>query len=202
MKRVLYTQRVEIVESYGERRDCADQNIFKFIDACGYVPIPVSNVIKDIGQYVDELHPSGIILTGGNSLEIYGGNAPERDYTDEVLIQKAIKEEILLFGFCRGMQSILHYFGCKLSQISGHVAIRHELTNEYGDKQFQTNSFHNQGCLREDIKAPLQIIAYAKDEIVEWIRHTNMPIEAIMWHPEREAHFKERDMRIIKNLFR
>ena len=31
MNIVLYTQRVEIVKSYGERRDCADQNIAKFI---------------------------------------------------------------------------------------------------------------------------------------------------------------------------
>ena len=40
---VLYTQRVEIVESYGERRDCADQNIAKFISACGYLPVPLPN---------------------------------------------------------------------------------------------------------------------------------------------------------------
>lgn len=36
MQTVIYTQRVEIVEGYGERRDCADQNIPKFLQVCGY----------------------------------------------------------------------------------------------------------------------------------------------------------------------
>ena len=31
MKKIIYTQRVELVESYGERRDCADVEIAKLI---------------------------------------------------------------------------------------------------------------------------------------------------------------------------
>lgn len=44
MKIVFYTQRVEIVADYAERRDCADQNIPRFIEACGYLPVPVPNI--------------------------------------------------------------------------------------------------------------------------------------------------------------
>ena len=42
---VIYTQRVEIVESYQERRDCADQSIPRFLETCGYIPVPVPNVV-------------------------------------------------------------------------------------------------------------------------------------------------------------
>ena len=44
MEIVLYTQRVEIVKSYGERRDCADQDIPRFIEACGFLPVAVPNI--------------------------------------------------------------------------------------------------------------------------------------------------------------
>lgn len=79
MKVVLYTQRVEIVESYNERRDCADQNIPRFIDSCGYLPIPLPNVWDVTRKVIMNVKPAGIILTGGNSLVKYGGDAPERD---------------------------------------------------------------------------------------------------------------------------
>ena len=49
MKTVLYTQRVEVVKSYGERRDCADQNIARFLSTCGFLPLPVPN-IKELAE--------------------------------------------------------------------------------------------------------------------------------------------------------
>ena len=81
MKTVLYTQRVEVVKSYGERRDCADQNIARFLDACGFLPLPVPNVKELAEKMILELKPAGIVFTGGNSLTKYGGDAPERDET-------------------------------------------------------------------------------------------------------------------------
>ena len=82
MKRtVIYTQRVEVVESYRERRDCTDQNIPLLLEACGYLPVPVPNVITDLDMFVETVSPAGIMLTGGNSLIKYGGTAPERDET-------------------------------------------------------------------------------------------------------------------------
>ena len=76
MNIVLYTQRVEIVKSYGERRDCADQNIAKFILACGFLPVPIPNVKEVAEKMVASMKPSGIIFTGGNSLVKYGGGGP------------------------------------------------------------------------------------------------------------------------------
>ena len=111
MKRtVIYTQRVEIVENYQERRDCADQNIPRFLETCGYLPVPVPNVISDLEMFVETVSPAGIMLTGGNSLVKYGGTAPERDETDWKLIEIALRKNIPLYGFCRGMQSVLAYF--------------------------------------------------------------------------------------------
>ncbi|MCM1179016.1 MAG: gamma-glutamyl-gamma-aminobutyrate hydrolase family protein [Clostridium sp.] len=194
---VLYTQRVEVVESYGERRDCADQNIARFIEACGYLGVPVPNIRKTAEQLLIQLRPVGIILTGGNSLAKYGGNAPERDEMEYNLVRLAIKRQIPIYGFCRGMQVLLDYFGCELVEVQRHVAVRHKLNGSLGE--IEVNSFHNQACLH--IQEPLQALAWADDGVIEAVACEEYHILATMWHPERESIFQEEDIIRIRNLF-
>ena len=198
MKPVLFTQRVEIVEAYGERRDAADQRIADFIYTCGFLPIPLPNDPRKAEQIFQSLHPVGIILTGGNSLEKYGGNAPERDNTDRILLKRAIEENIPLYGFCRGMQSILDNFGNDLVEVTNHVAVRHEVKGH--DAQQEVNSYHNQGCLQ--LSSPeLEVLLRADDGVIEKIRHRSLPILGTMWHPERENPFRETDIEMVRYLF-
>lgn len=198
MKRaVVYTQRVEIVESYQERRDCADQNIPRFLEACGYLPVPVPNVISDLEMFVGAVSPAGILLTGGNSLIRYGGTAPERDKTDYRLIEIALRKNIPLYGFCRGMQSVLDYFGCELENVQGHVAVRHDVDGEWGN--LEVNSFHNQACKK--LKNPLQIMARTEDGVIEAAAYLERNIVVTMWHPEREETFREEDIQRVRDLF-
>ena len=44
MKLLGITQRVDIANSYGERRDCLDQRWFELIYSLGLVPVPLPNV--------------------------------------------------------------------------------------------------------------------------------------------------------------
>lgn len=197
MKVVLFTQRVEIIESYGERRDCADRRISDFLSACGLLPVPVPNNSELAKAMVMELKPAVIVLTGGNSLVKYGGSAPERDATDLELIRLAINKEIPLYGFCRGMQSILDYFGCELTNVPGHVAVRHDVTGLEGT--VLVNSFHNQGCINMQ-SDELEVVMQTSDGVIEKIKHTSLPIVGTMWHPEREDNFSEYDVKCLKLL--
>lgn len=198
MKRiVIYTQRVEVVESYGERRDCADQNIPLFLEACGYLPVPVPNVISELDVFVETIRPVGIVLTGGNSLVKYGGTASERDQTDHRLIEIALQRDIPLYGFCRGMQSVLDYFACHMENVQGHVAVRHSLKGEWGI--MEVNSFHNQAC--KEVKAPLRVMAQAKDGVIEAAAYPEKKIMVTMWHPERENPFRKTDVERVRELF-
>ncbi len=204
MKIVLYTQRVEFIESYKERRDCADQRIADFISACGYLPIPVPNKASLAPIIIDELNPVGIILTGGNSLVKCGGNAPERDETDKLYIELAISKAIPLYGFCRGMQSILDFWGEELVPVSGHVAVRIKLNGiideTLGNYNREVNSYHNQGCM--SIKSPdLAILAKSEDGVIKAIRHKKFKILGTMWHPEREMVFDNNDINMVNLLF-
>lgn len=197
MQTVIYTQRVEIVEGYGERRDCTDQNIPRFLQACGYLPVPVPNICDIAQGMIDEIRPTGIVLTGGNSLCKYGGNAPERDETEKKMLEIAIERNIPIYGFCRGMQVILDYYGCPLVDVKGHVAVRHALTGELDG--ITVNSFHNQACI--DVSDSLEVLARTEDGVVEAVKAKNERILATMWHPERESVFVRDDIERVKRLF-
>lgn len=200
MKKVIYTQRVEVIESYKERRDCADQRIADFIYACGYLPIPIPNREELIESFIEEVKPCGIVLTGGNSLVKYGGNAPERDAVDCILIRMAIREGIPVYGFCRGMQSILNYFGNALVNVQGHVATRHEINSANGIRE--VNSYHNQACIELQKDGELEIISQCSDGVIEEVKHRTLRILGTMWHPEREVLFQETDIEKVKKLFK
>lgn len=197
MKIVLYTQRVEIIESYGERRDCADQNIPRFIKACGYLPVPVPNVWEVAVRMAEQLRPAGMMLTGGNSLVRYGGDAPERDDLEKRLLEYALEREIPVYGFCRGMQVILDYFGCILEEVKGHVAVHHKVSGAIAEQV--VNSFHNQACFH--LQLPLEALAWADDGVVEAVCCDEKHLVGTMWHPERVEPFAEDDIRRVQQLF-
>lgn len=193
MNIVCFTQRVEVITSYNERRDCADQRISKFIHACGYLPVPLPNDNMLVKEYLDKLRPCGIILSGGNSLIKYGGDAPERDMLDKKLIEYSIQNNMPLYGFCRGMQSIQDYFGISLHQIKEHVGVRHVLLDR------NVNSYHNQGTWENCDE--LEILYKSSDGMIEGIKHKKRPIIGTMWHPEREEPFCPADIRMVQMLF-
>lgn len=204
MKIVVYTQRVEVIESYNERRDCADQRIPEFIKACGYLPVPVPNNAAVAKQIVAELKPAGIVLVGGNSLVKYGGNAPERDETDRAMIEAAIENNIPLYGFCRGMQSILDYYGEELIEVKGHVAKRMMVHGDndllLGSFNREVNSYHNQACV--ELKSEkLHVLAKSDDGVIKAVCLQGGIILGTMWHPERENPFSQDDIRMVRSLF-
>ena len=195
MKRIGMTQRVEIISSIGERRNALSQEWSAFAKECGFLPIFLPNDKKLAVQMMEELKLDGILLTGGNDLIPYGGDAPERDETEESLIVYALKNEIPLLGVCRGMQMILNYFGVPLQKIEGHVRTEHEL--DTGDL---VNSYHSFGAI--SCQEPLVVKAICKeDKVIEMVKHREQEMYGIMWHPERYHPFRKRDVMFMKKIF-
>ena len=192
MKRVFITQRVEWIEPIRERRDALSQEWAALAEACRFLPLLLPNRLETVRCMAEELPPDGILLTGGNDLAAYGGDAPDRDEAEEFLIGLAMERKIPLLAVCRGAQMLLHRFGTPLEKIEGHVRTEHPLSN--GDK---VNSFHNWGAL--DCRPPLEALARSGDGVVEAVRHRDCPwIQGVMWHPERYNPFRERDITWIK----
>ena len=197
MKRIVFTQRVEIIESYGERRDCADQNIARFIKACGFLPVPIINDADIVSSFCDAVGAEGILFTGGNDLYAYGGNAPERDETESCLIDYAEKKGVPLLGICRGMQIIADHYGAKLEKIEGHVRQEHRITGIISRNS--VNSYHGMGVL--EASEPIEVLAQTEDGVIEAIRHVELKMAGIMWHPERVDGFSQEDIIMVKEFY-
>jgi len=194
---IAVSQRVSVIAEYGERRDCLDQIWSVFLRQAGFLPILIPNNPNIARDIIESTPIKGLLLTGGNNLCEYGGDAPERDKTEKFLLNHAMKNKIPLIGICRGMQIIQHHAGVPLVQVVGHVSKKHKILT--GNHQREVNSFHNMGAV--ETSDDLEVIAKAEDGVIEAVRQRNYNIEAVMWHPERCEPFDNLDIVWFKKIF-
>ena len=65
MKRIGVTQRVELIASYGERRDCLDQQWTVLLESIGFAVTPIPNGLADVIAWVEAWELDGLLLSGG-----------------------------------------------------------------------------------------------------------------------------------------
>jgi putative glutamine amidotransferase len=194
LKKIGLTMRVNFHKSINEYQDSIDQRWFLFIEALGFSPVLLPNNKSSL----ESIHAlNGVIFTGGNTLSSLGGDAPERDKLERQILEFAINSRMPILGVCRGMQLIQEYWGVSLQEVSEHVAQRHAI--QFSNQHLDVNSYHRFGAI--DSKDPLEILAYAKDGVIEAVRHKDLPIQAIMWHPERESNFTIFDLEFFRKHF-
>lgn len=216
MTRIGLTQRVSVIEEYGERRDCLDQAWTETLEPEGFHPVPLPNEVDDVDDYLDESFLEGIILTSGNDLahlEEASTPAPERDRFERAVIDWAIERELPVLGVCRGLELLNVYFGGSISPVADHVATDHEVVfdspavdvdldsalGRFGPTdnggvtvdpmpdRLAVNSYHDYGIHEDEVAEPLDIVATATDGTVECLVHESESILGIMWHPERPS---------------
>lgn len=194
MKIAFLSQRVDVIDSYNETRDCLDQQWINLCTQLGFVAIPIPNNKENLQNLLYKITPESIILTGGVSPIKYGGFSSQRDEIDNILIQYSINKNIPLLGVCRGMQSICLYFDFDLIEVENHVAKDHKINGIITDN---VNSFHSLATTNIDENL-FEVLAKSEDNVIEAIKHKNKKITGIMWHPERYSPFKNEDIQLIK----
>lgn len=197
MKPVAITQRVSVVPSYGERRDCLDQAWTRFLSACGLLPALLPNVTEVALALCDRADIAGLVLSGGNDLAALGGDAPERDAVENALLDLAERRGLPVLGVCRGMQVIQQRFSIPLLRVEGHVE-QCQVIRIDGERK-QVNSYHRFAAFGS--RWPLEVWAVADDGVVKAIRHSTAPVTGIMWHPERLNPFSPADVLLFRQVF-
>lgn len=197
MKRIALTQRVEIIPAYGERRDALDQRWSQFLLHAGLWPIIVPNDPAYVEVILKQETFDGLLLTGGNSLVRYGGEALERDEIESRLLNYAIARKLPVLGVCRGMQMLLDRYGATLQQVSGHTVAQQEINIE--GRRVQVNSYHDWGTC--EAPSDLEVWARADDGVVKAVRHRRQSLWGIMWHPERCIPFRFEDLALVRRVF-
>ena len=196
MKTILCSQRIEYISEYNETRDCLDEKWIGFINSCGFAAVPVPNNTANTEMLLKQNNFSGILLTGGNSICSYEKGFLQKDENDSLLISYAEKNDVPVFGVCRGMQSILDYYKIRLEEKAGHIRTTHSIDFGYG--LTEVNSFHR--YCATSIPEQFDGVRTA-DGTYEMIKHKSKRIAGIMWHPERYDEYRSCDIRLVKSFF-
>tara|TARA_Y100000590_G_scaffold467418_1_gene646265 strand:+ start:4335 stop:4979 length:645 start_codon:yes stop_codon:yes gene_type:complete len=193
LKNVGISLRVELIDKYNEKRDCISHDWINFLQKINCTPILIPNNLNNVENYISDLDLDAIILSGGDNI----GDFPERDKTENAILEFAIKNAIPILGVCRGMQIINYYFEGSLQKnaSSNHVGHPHpidilnnSLISTLKNSKLTVNSFHNNLIKRDDIGKDLEIFALSEnDNSVEGYFHKKHPIMGVMWHPERDS---------------
>jgi N5-(cytidine 5'-diphosphoramidyl)-L-glutamine hydrolase len=206
MKRIAVTQRVYETSSFGERRDALDQKWIKFLMSIDLLPVLLPNQLDCARKIIKENQIDGVLLTGGNSLVRYGGDAPERDRLESFLLEWAMGENVPLLGVCRGMQIIQENFGNDLEAVSNHVGKRHTLIVKEGCRLSDVvnslpdvNAYHDFGARK--VSGKIISVATSLDGVVMALEHHEKSIFGVMWHSEREDPFREQEKNLFRKIF-
>ena len=112
-----------------------------------------------------------------------------------------------IFGVCLGHQSIGHYFGGRVVRadrlMHGKTSpIRHRNTDLFEGlpQGFQATRYHSLLVERRSLPACLEITAETDEGEIMGLRHRELPIYGVQFHPESIA--TEHGMRILQNFLK
>ncbi|MFT4538064.1 MAG: gamma-glutamyl-gamma-aminobutyrate hydrolase PuuD [Planctomycetota bacterium] len=191
--RIAVSQRVYI-NAHAERLDALDQRWPIFLRQCGCECVPLPNVPQLASARLADSPIDGVLLTGGNDLQRYGGDAPERDATEQLLLRYARERQLPLIGVCRGMQVLQDEVGLELTPVEGHVSAQQCI--QWQGAARIVNSYHNWGTTRTSPE--YDIIGHADDGTIKAIQHRSLPWLGVMWHPERIHPFASEDLTLFR----
>lgn len=202
---VLISCRSYYFKNYKENRDCIDQKLIEWVLKLGLNPILLPNVLGKrenrikLNSFLRKTKASALILSGG---EDFGLNK-ERDFLEEFILKKFIKEKKPILGICRGLQTICKYFGSKI------IRSDTKLKKKYKIKIVESNHIHTlqAKCFFNNtinkIPSDFNLIAYNElSKKTPWIiSKKNGLCEGWMIHPEREKKFNLYLLKRAKKLF-
>jgi anthranilate synthase len=134
-------------------------------------------------ELLDEVQPDMILISPG----------PGRpsDFSINELVHKAVDSGIPIFGVCLGLQGIVEAFGGELGVLDYPMHGKpSEITNtgqgifEGLPERFAVGRYHSLYARRESLPGCLEITAESDDGVIMGIRHKQLPIEAVQFHPE------------------
>jgi gamma-glutamyl-gamma-aminobutyrate hydrolase PuuD len=206
MKKVMLTARMDTVERTGEVRDAVDTMLSEFLASLGLEVIIVPNHLRNFRRLLASFKPDAIVLSGGNDV----GSAPSRDAVERAAVRWSRLHRKPLLGVCRGLQLINVAFGGKLAKNLArkgpdHAGTRHAVRiletfplAAWRGRTIEVNSYHNHGVKPDGLAPRLIAMALSPDGLVEALRHTDLPIYAVQWHPEREGAPRGLDKALFK----
>ena len=134
-------------------------------------------------ELIERLRPSLILVSPG----------PGRpaDFGVPDLIRHAAKLEVPVFGVCLGLQGMVEAFGGELGVLDYPMhgkpsPVRHRGTGIFEGlpAEFRVGRYHSLYAIREKLPACLEVTAESDDNVIMGVRHRELAMEAVQFHPE------------------
>ncbi|HBY59623.1 MAG TPA: anthranilate synthase component I [Solibacterales bacterium] len=153
-------------------------------------------------EVIDRLAPHLILISPG----------PGRpaDFGVPDLVRHAAAKGHAVFGVCLGLQGIVEAFGGELGILDypmhgkpSTVIHTHKGVFEGLPERFQVGRYHSLYARRETFPSCLEITAESEDGVIMGVRHRELPIEAVQFHPESLLSLEgDCGLELIRNMIR
>ena len=134
-------------------------------------------------EVLDEVHPDLILISPG----------PGRpaDFGVPELVKHAAAAGIPVFGVCLGLQGVVEAFGGELGVLPYPVhgkpsVVKHEGVGVFAGlpEEIEVGRYHSLYAIPERLPDCLEVTARTADGVIMGVRHRELPIEAVQFHPE------------------
>ncbi|MFL6463864.1 MAG: anthranilate synthase component I [Bryobacteraceae bacterium] len=136
------------------------------------------------------------------------GPARPADFGVPDLVKELADRSIPTFGVCLGLQGIVEAFGGQLQVLDYPMHGKSSPVSHTGQGvfrglpgPFRVGRYHSLYANREELPPCLEVTAESDDGVIMGVRHRELPIEAVQFHPESILTL-ERDcgLRLIENM--
>ena len=132
---------------------------------------------------VDEMQPDLILISPG----------PGRpaDFGVPALVRHAAHAGIPVFGVCLGLQGVVEAFGGELGVLPYPMhgkssKVRHDGTGVFEGlpAEIEVGRYHSLYAIPQSLPDVLEVTARSEDGVIMGVRHRELPVEAVQFHPE------------------
>jgi len=134
-------------------------------------------------ELIRQVAPSLILISPGPG-------RPE-DFGVPDVVKTAVRLGVPVFGVCLGLQGIVEAFGGELGVLDYPMhgkpsTVRHRGIGIFEGlpEEFQVGRYHSLFARRETFPACLEVTAESTDGVIMGVRHRDLPVEAVQFHPE------------------
>ncbi len=151
-------------------------------------------------EMIDAEKPDIVLISPGPARPV--------DFGVPKLVLETAKRGVPTFGVCLGLQGIVEAFGGQLDVLDYPMhgkrsSVTHTNEGVFSGlpSPFRVGRYHSLHANRDAFPACLEVTAESDDGIIMGVRHRELPIEAVQFHPESILSLEgECGLRLIENM--